>query len=307
MDSSRMIGIALMIAVMIMPALCPKPDCAIAQEPDGQSPLNKKLVPGKKDGPPAKSDLKALDEKAILALATKGGDLQKSLPFSAVTAKVDGLEIAPESIKVPVNKRVVMVVVKCKSKVGWFITNTAEQPIEYLQVADQPYVMVFPNAVDETIDVYAFTAVDGTPAIVRSSIIVGTGKAKVPAGPVSMDGPAMDGPGPAGKPLPAGSRIHFTIIHDEIAEKANPRLADLVTSNDIIAGLRDRGHFRWVMGKVVDVAQIRAKGFDAFMQKVGSLPMFIVQDESGIVVDYRALTGTPASILAYIDKLAPQK
>ena len=277
-----------------------------------QSPLNKQIL--------KHSDISIPTDTKVAAanMITKGASVFKPLMHSEIPSKIDGLEVYPDTLVVPKTQRAVLVAVKCSVATDWFIVNSSNIPVDSLKLPGQPYILVFPNNVDETISVFSYTAINGTPALVKSTIIVGAGQS-ISGDPVTQSpdptktpDPKTDptkGPVVSIKPLPVGSKVHFTIVHDTVAEKTDSTLSSLVISAVIVKGLEARGHQRWVydVSSQQDVENIKSRSLNVYVQKLAKLPMFIIQDSAGNVVDYQILQGTPTSILAYVDRVAPQK
>lgn len=234
--------------------------------------------------------------------ASNKGDLaQRQSLATNPPAKSSKLELIPPEITVPKGKRAVIVSAKPSVpgvEVGWFVLNDPRnKPVEYLELPGQPFIIVFPNDVDELIKVYAFTAIDNKPVMVLSQITVGGGVVATPNTPGPITQPT--------EPLPTGTRLHFTILRDSDAEKVNPKLADLVNSTALIGALSSRGHQRWVMDVKYDAALIADKGFNEYIAKVKTLPLYVVQRDNGAVIDAKPLVGTPQAIVEALDRLAP--
>lgn len=265
-----------------------------------------------------------LVDKAAVASQYGNARLRVPLGVTKMAPKVSGLELVPAEQTIPVTKRVAIVTFQAsdpKLKVGWFITHDKQdQPIEYFEIPGLPFILVFPNAVEETIRVYGYTAINGEPVMVSATIIV-QGSSTVPSPkpdptPAPIPEPKPDTPKqqpvptptpPPIMPLAAGSQVNFIIVHDNEAEKNDPKLADLVTSIDLMKGLSQRKHFRWVLDATADAEKIRKYSYEPYVKAVGKMPVYLVLDQHGNICYWAPLEGTAANILGLVDKIAPPR
>lgn len=241
-------------------------------------------------------------KRLIPSAPPAGGDdsLTSRRAFQAVSLgnKNESLEITPAEITIPSTKRFQIVTVRADTAIEWMVFNKAKEPVEWLPLPGTKSIQVFPNYdTDDEINVYANTAKDSVPSRHVQCTIIVTRKTKVPD----------DAPGIPEKPPAAGSALHFTIITDRDLPKTNRILAGIVASPDLRAGVENRGHSFWVLDQKEDVAEIKEKKLDAIVSKVGKVPLYIVQDASGVEIASGPLPNTMLSILDVLDRAAPPK
>lgn len=223
-----------------------------------------------------------------------------SLAAVSTNSKVDGLELTPAETTIPSTKRFIIISAKAASKVKWFVTNTSsQQPVEWLEIPNTKSVMVFPNYdSDDKVSIYAYTVINGEPSdLAKASIIVVKRTAPIP---IPMPEPSPPGP----KPLPAGAKLHLTIISDTALQKANPNLASVIDSKVLNDKINARKHNKWVLDQNTDQDIIKAKGFDEFLKKVNKVPIFIVQDDSGKVLEFGALPTSVDNLITILDRIS---
>jgi hypothetical protein len=300
----RLSGLSIIASILVLTGANQLPragDGPPKVETPRQQPDRSRQQPDQPKQAPRQSDKRQRD--TIAATFADSPEPKLPLHMTRLAATTKGLELAPATQTVPPSKRVVVVSVKASVPVGWFVTNDPKNPpVEWFELPGQPFVLVFPNNVDEVISVHAFATVDDKPIMVRASVRVSkeaptTPQTKVDEEPTTPTPPRPD----EIKPLPPGSRLHVTVIMDKNARNDKTIITDLATV------LKSRNHWAWTLYNVDDDAIIRTKGFDAYMSKIGKLPIYIIQDEKGLVLDFRPLPGTAADVLAVVDKYAPPK
>lgn len=223
----------------------------------------------------------------------------KSLKFSTIPSKTLGLELTPAEITVPSSKKFTLVIAKCEGEVRWFVTNTAKKPVEWLELPSSKTILVFPNYdLDDTINVYAYTAKDSKPSAPVRAVI----KVVRKLSPLDPD-PVKPKPKPPGPELPPGSQLHFTIITDNALSKTNADLAKLIASKELADTFDKRGHKLWLMEQNKDAKAIKDREFHPYLLKVGKVPMFIIQDSKGNVLEFGRLPLTAEAIIAEADKV----
>jgi len=134
------------------------------------------------------------------------------------------------------------------------------------------------------ISVFAVAVVDGklTPFARTDVTVLG------PKKPAPKPDP---GPGPV---IPAGARLHITIVEDPT--KRTPELAKLLTSATLLQEIRKAGHvFRVYSHRDPEVV---LKKLDQFVAKAGGAPALIIQTDDGVV--HRSVP-VPGNETAFLD------
>lgn len=277
-----------------------------AVDDDEQPP--RRLIPPVKTPPTAPDEQpKVKDEVKKSISVPVEAPITSKLAFQALTIsnKIPGIEVIPDKITIPSTKRFQIVTALADGKVKWMVFNKGKEPVEWLQLPGTKSIQVFPNyGVDDEITVYAYTAVDGDPTDqVRSVIIVGKDAGgQIPNGDAGSPG---DPQTPDNPQAPISKLLHLTIITDAQLAKTNPPLATLIASSDLRAGTENRGHKLWIMDQRTDADRIKERGFDTILRKVGKVPLYIIQDTSGAVIDSGLLPTTLVSILQKLDDIVP--
>jgi len=278
---------------------------------DGDDPKQppKRLIPGPKEdkGPPKVEIVKDTGDEKKDAHKDDDGPPTSKLAFQAlaIESRVPGIEITPATINIISTKRFQIVTVKSDGDVKWMVFNKGKEPVEWLQLPGTKSIQVFPTyGADDEITVYAYTAVAGKPTDPVKAVIMVSKKEdkKTPDGPVENPNDKKPTPKVGDK-----TTLHLTIITDEALAKSNPPLATLIANKDLKAGVEGRGHKLWVMDQKKDIDKIKERGFDDYLRKIAKVPLFIIQDSSGAVVDSGALPTTLVSILQKLDTIVPQK
>lgn len=226
-----------------------------------------------------------------------------AIQASALSNKTAGLEVVPDKITIPSTKRFQIVTAKASGKVKWMVFNKANEPVEWLEIPGTKSIQVFPNyGKDDVITVYVYTAVDGAPSDpVKSTIVVGKEETKkAPTGDVDND---KDKKGDK----KIDGQLHFTIITDADLAKANAPLDTLINGKDLRAGVENRGHKLWIMDQKKDAERIKDAKLDDYLRKVGKVPMYVIQDAEGTVLDSAQLPLTIVTIVGKLDALSKTK
>lgn len=282
---------------------------AIAGGAGGDGPP-KRLIP-----PPRAVDEKPDDKPPTKPAIKAGAKADDGVPSSkaasqatAIPNKAAGIELVPEKESIPSTKRFQIVTAKADGKVKWLVFNRSKDPIEWLELPGTKSIQVFPNyGQDDVITVYAYTGgADGPSDPVKSVITVGKEEKKAPP-KGDVDNPGDKDPPKEKEPPKKAAFLHMTIITDVELTKANPPLAALIASADLKSGIENRGHKMWIMDQKKDVERIKSSGFDDYIRKIARLPIYIIQDDQGAVVDSGLMPATLVAALQKLDAIIPPK
>ncbi len=259
-------------------------------------PKPKRLIPAPQpkdvDGPPPMREVSQPEDGPTTKLAFQA---------LATPSKSDGIELLPATVNIQSSKRFQLVTAKTEGKVKWMVFNQGKEPVEWLPLPGTKSIQVFPNyGVDDIITVYAYSAIGNEPTDpVKSVITVGreTKKPTPTGGEVEND--------PKADPM-APDTFHLTIITDANLKSTNKILDELVNSADLRAGVENRGHKIWIFDQTADVQKIKARGFDEYVRKINRVPLYVIQNGSGTVVDSGPLPSTLVSVIQKLDAVTPR-
>lgn len=259
----------------------------------------KRLIPAPQpkdvDGPPM--------PPAQPAQAEDGPSTKLAFQALLTPSKSDGIELVPATVTIQSSKRFQIVTAKTEGKVKWMIFNQGKEPVEWLQLPGTKSIQVFPNyGVDDVITVYAYSAIGNEPTDpVKSVITVGRETKK----PLPTSGEVENKDDPKVDPV-VGDTFHLTIITDGNLKTTNKILDDLVNSVDLKAGVQNRGHKIWIFDQTADVQKIKDRGFDEYVRKINRIPLYVIQNGSGTVVDSGPLPTTLVSVIQKLDAVTPR-
>ena len=279
----------------------PKPEDKKVEKPiewvGKDDPKPKRLIPAPQpkdvDGPPPMREVSQPEDGPTTKLAFQA---------TPTPSKSDGIELVPATVTIQSSKRFQLVTAKTEGKVKWMIFNQGKEPVEWLPLPGTKSIQVFPNyGVDDVITVYAYSAIGNEPTDPVKSVITVGRETKKPT-PTGGEVENKDDP----KADLTDTTFHLTIITDANLKSTNKILDELVNSSDLKAGVENRGHKIWIFDQTADVKKIKDRGFDEYIRKINRVPLYVIQNGSGTVVDSGPLPTTLVSVIQKLDAAAPR-
>jgi hypothetical protein len=230
----------------------------------------------------------------------------ETVPQATVhSSKVEGLEITPGSLTVPITQRAIKLTAHCEKTVKWLVISGSK--VESMEIPETKQLMVFPNAVPEQISVYAYTVLEnGEPSEPALSVITIQGARPPPVDPTPPVDPPTPKPPPVDPPTPSGpNKLIVTFVVDNESPDI-AKITKVVDSKEVVEGLKSRGCGRFV--RDVGSPRLEALNLKKFVDAAGGAPVMIIQiynpgqSNNGQVVFVGKIPSTVEELLAIVDK-----
>ncbi len=208
--------------------------------------------------------------------------------------KTDGLEL-PADQTVKFDEGFVTINATCKGNVKWLVISATK--IKYFTLPSNNTIVVSVPPSGGLITVFAVGLVDGKMTeFARTSITV--------AGNVPSPNPVPNpSPTPNPNPNPVATAMHVTFVVD--VNNTSPELGLILNSQKVREAITTKGAYY----RLYDIKSpvIKDKGLDKVVNAGGGVPMIVIQNNAGTVVNSKKVPGTEAEVLQYLAQVLGDK
>lgn len=207
-------------------------------------------------------------------------ELQLHSSMDSIESTVEGVTVKPGNMVAKEGQKFVLVIAETSQEhIKWIVYNENKKlKVAYLKIPGINAVQVFPDySSNDVIKVGVYTSIGGKPTdIAWSTINVESSNRSSPTEITkksSIDQSSVK-----------KQQLNISVITDKQLESVNKQLADNVSITKLEKALPT--HKIWMFDQVNDKEQIISRpGFVDEMSRVGKVPMYIIQDMDGYVLE----------------------
>lgn len=225
--------------------------------------------------------------------ATSSASLPAAMePLTNNSNKTDGLEL-PADQTVKFDEGFVTINAVCKGNVKWLVISATK--IKYFTLPSNNTIVISVPPQGGLVTVFAVGLVDGKMTeFARTSITVA---GNIPApNPTPTPTPT---PTPNPNPNPVSGVMHVTFVVD--VNNSSPELGLILNSQKVREAITTKGAYY----RLYDIKSpvIKDKGLDKVVNAGGGVPMIIIQNSAGTVVNSKKVPGTEAEVIQYLTQV----